>query len=147
MVILTNLVPTVEHVGGISLGVALGLDPLYVYLLSVLVNSLLFFPIYVFLELFYDRLLSKWNWFRKYLERTRKKGKPYVDKYGVLGIMLFKSFPGPFTGTYTATILSWLLGLEKKKAFLAICLGSMIGGFLVLAFAMGALKTLALFKL
>ncbi len=147
MIILANLVPTVEQIGGIPLGIALGLNPFYVYLVSVLVNSLLFFPLYVFLELFYDNLLSRWRWFRRYLERTRKKGKPYVDRYGVLGVTLFISLPGPFTGTYTATILSWLLGLEKKKAFLAICLGSSIGGLLILASAMGLLKTLTLFKL
>ena len=91
-VIIANILPTMEQIGGIPLGIALGLDPVYSFLLSLTVNTLLFFPVYFSLKLFYDSVFSKIELFNKYLERARKKGKPYVDKYGVLGLAFFISF-------------------------------------------------------
>lgn len=131
MVIFANLLPASEQIGGISLGLTLGLDPLTVLLISLLVNCFLFFPIYFGLKLFYDIFLSKIGLFGKYLDRVRKKGKPYVDKYGFFGLTLFIALPTPLTGTYTASILSWFLDLDWKKSFLAIAIGSFIGALVI----------------
>jgi uncharacterized membrane protein len=131
MVVLINLLPTTEQIGGITLGLSLGLDPVTVLTTSLLVNCLLFFPIYFGLKFFYKRFLSKIGLFQKYLERTRSKGKPYIDKYGALGLTLFVALPTPLTGTYTASILSWFLDLDWKKSFIAISIGSIIGALII----------------
>jgi len=131
MVALANLLPTTEQIGGITLGLSLGLDPATVLITSLLVNCLLFFPIYFGLKLFYNRFLSKIGLFERYLERTRNKGKPYIDKYGVLGLTLFVALPTPLTGTYTASILSWFLDLDWKKSFISISIGSIIGALVI----------------
>jgi uncharacterized membrane protein len=131
MVIVANLMPTLEQIGGISLGLTLGLDPLTVLLLSLLVNCSLFFPVYFGLKLFYNRFLSKIGLFEKYLEKVRKKGKPYIDKYGVFGLTLFIALPTPLTGTYTASILSWFMDLDWKRSFIAISIGSIIGALII----------------
>ena len=141
-VIIANLLPASEQIGGITLGLALGLDPLTVLLISLLVNCLLFFPIYFGLKLFYDDLLSRIGLFKKYLERVRKKGKPYVDKYGFFGLTLFIALPAPLTGTYTASILSWFLDLDWKKSFLAIVVGSFIGALVIFFGYFGVLNFL-----
>ncbi|MEM5872258.1 MAG: small multi-drug export protein [Candidatus Aenigmatarchaeota archaeon] len=144
MVILANLLPTSEQIGGISLGLYLGLDPLYVLLISLIVNCFLFFPVYFGLKLFYNSLLSKIKLFEKYIERVRRKGKPYVDKYGFFGLTLFIALPAPLTGTYTASILSWFLDLDWKKSFLAIALGSFIGALVILFSYLGVVNVLKL---
>jgi uncharacterized membrane protein len=132
LVILANLVPSTEQIGGITLGLSLGLDPTTVLITSLLVNCLLFFPIYFGLKLFYNRSLKgKIGLFEKYLDRTRSKGKPYIDKYGILGLTLFVALPTPLTGTYTASILSWFLDLDWKKSFIAISIGSVIGALVI----------------
>jgi uncharacterized membrane protein len=131
MVIFANFLPTLEQIGGISLGLSLGLDPVTVLLISLLVNCFLFFPIYFGLKIFYEDILSRIGLFEKYLERVRKKGKPYVDKYGFFGLTLFIALPTPLTGTYTASILSWFLDLDWKKSFFAIALGSFIGALII----------------
>lgn len=141
-VIIANLMPTLEQVGGIPLGIALGLNPIYSFLVSLTVNSLLFFPVYFSLELFYENVFSKMGLFKKYVEKSRKRGKPYVDKYGILGLALFISLPTPFTGTYTASMLSWLLDLDWKRSFLAIFIGSLIGGIIILGTTLGFLELL-----
>jgi len=132
MVIAANLLPSLEQIGGITLGLSIGLDPLTVLLISLTVNCLLFFPVYFGLKLFYNKFLSRIELFRKYLIRARNKGKPYVDKYGFFGLTLFIALPTPLTGTYTASILSWFLDLDWKKSFLAIALGSTIGALVIL---------------
>jgi len=77
---------------------------------------------------------------RKYIEKAREKGKPYVEKYGIIGITLLMLLPSPFSGTYTASILSWFLGLDWKKSFIAVFLGSFIGGIIVLFISLGIIK-------
>jgi len=131
MVILANFLPTLEQIGGISLGLTLGLDPLTVLITSLTVNCLLFFPVYFGLKLLYDKFFSRIKLFRKYLERVRKKGKPYIDKYGVLGLTVFVALPSPLTGTYTASILAWFMNLDWKRSFLSISIGSIIGAIVI----------------
>jgi len=137
LLILANFIPTVEQLGAIPIGVALGIDPYSIFIISLIANCFLFFPVYFGLKIFYDKLLFKIKLFNKYLERIRKKGKPYIDRYGILGLTLFIALPAPLTGTYTATILSWFLGLNWKKSFLAIVVGSAIGGLIVLIGSVG----------
>ena len=131
LLILANISPTLEQLGGIPLGLYLGLDPLTVLVISLLVNFSLFFPIYFGLDFFYNKFLHRIKLFDKYLERIRRKGKPFIDKYGALGLTLFIALPSPLTGTYTASILSWFLDLDWKKSFLAIVLGSTIGAMVI----------------
>ena len=144
LVVIANLMPSLEQVGGIPLGIALGLNPIYSLLLSLAVNSLLFFPVYFSLKFFYDSVFSKIKLFEKYLEKVRRKGKPYVDKYGILGLTLFISLPTPLTGTYTASVLSWFMDLDWKKSSFAIFLGSLMGGLIILGTTLGFIELLKL---
>ena len=141
-VIVANLLPTLEQIGGISLGLYLGLDPLTVLLVSLSVNCLLFFPIYFGLNFFYNKFLNRISLFEKYIDRARREGKPYVDKYGIFGLTLFIALPTPLTGTYTASILSWFLDLDWKRSFLAILLGSTIGALVIFLGYFGILNFL-----
>jgi uncharacterized membrane protein len=145
MVIVANILPTLEQIGGIALGLSLGLDPVYTLLVSLMINCLLFFPVFFGLKLFYKDFLSRIKLFNRYIERVRRIGKPYVDKYGIVGLTLFISLPTPLTGTYTASILSWFLDLDWKKSFVAIVIGSTIGGIILLVSYVGFLNILKLF--
>jgi len=131
LVIIANFIPTTEQIGGITLGLSLGLDAITVFLASLLVNCLLFFPIYFGLKLLYEKIFSRIKIFEKYLERTHKKGKPLIDKYGILGLTAFVALPSPLTGTYTASLLAWFMDLNWKKSFIAIALGSFIGALVI----------------
>jgi uncharacterized membrane protein len=146
LVIAVTLSPISELRGGIPLGVLVfGLDPLLVFLVAIIANAVLFFPIFFGLRLFYDRFLSRFQLFNRYLENVRKRGKPKVDKYGFLGLTLFVAIPLPVTGVYTATFLSWLLAMDWKKAFPAIALGVVIAGVIVLLATLGVVGGWRLF--
>lgn len=140
LVLLATLTPVSELRGGIPLGLSLGLDPIFTLFIAVLANTLLFLPVFLGLELFYERLLSKWKPFHLYLKRVRKKGQPWVERYGFLGLTLFVAVPLPASGVYTGTTLSWLLGMDRRKAFLAVCLGVTLAGVVVLLTTLGIMS-------
>jgi uncharacterized membrane protein len=124
--------PISELRGGIPLGISLGLDPWFTFFVAIVVNALIFFPVFFILRLFYDKLLFRVPLFGRYLDGLRRRGKPKVDKYGFWGLFLFVAVPLPLTGAYTGTILAWLLGMNWKKAFPAVGLGVLVAGAIVL---------------
>jgi len=145
------LLVTFSHIselrGGIPLGISLGLDPLLTFCIAVIANAILFFPILLVLRLFYDGILSRLQIFNRYLDSVRRRGKPKVDKYGFLALTLFVAIPLPITGVYTATILSWLLGMNWRKAFPAMTLGVIVAGIIVLLVTLGTVEGMKFFAL
>ena len=132
-VLLATVSPISELRGGIPLGILrYELDPLFVFCIAVVVNALIFFPIFFALRLFYVRILSRIPLFNRYLNDLRRRGEPKVEKYGFWGLFLFVAVPLPMTGAYTGTILAWLLGMSWRKAFPAVGLGVVIAGAIVL---------------
>jgi uncharacterized membrane protein len=141
-VLLFSISPITELRFGIPYGISKGLDPWFTFFIAVIANALIFFPVFFALRLFYDKLLSRIPLFNKYLDSLRKRGKPKVDKYGFWGLALFVAVPLPLTGAYTGTILAWLLGMDWKKAFLAVGLGVIVAGVVVLLITLGVISTL-----
>ena len=133
-IIIFSLLPISELRGGIPVGLSSGLPLSVVFPISVLSNILVFPIFYLFLT-FVHELLMKVTLYRKYfdffLERTRKKVGPKVEKYGYLGLTLFVAVPLPVTGAYTGTLGAWFFKMKKRKSFLAVILGVFIAGVIV----------------
>lgn len=76
--------------------------------------------------------LEKFGWFHRLispiLARTRAKLKPYVDKYGELGVAVFIGIPLPGSGVYTGAVGAFLLGLDRRKFAVANVIGVLIAG-------------------
>ncbi len=132
MVFIATVTPISELRGGIPLAIGLGFNPVLAYFGIVVLNILLFFPIIILLNFFHEKYLFKWNIYKKYITNLRSRGKPYVDRYGMLGLALFVAIPLPASGVYSGTILSWLIGMSWQKGFLSISLGAAIAGIVVL---------------
>jgi uncharacterized membrane protein len=62
----------------------------------------------------------------KIVERTREKAKPYVQKYGIPGLIVFVAIPLPGTGVWTGSLAAYLFGVEKRYTIISL----VIGGFL-----------------
>lgn len=145
-VLLVTVLPITELRGGIPLGISYyGLDPVFVFLLAVVVNALMFFPIFFGLRLFYRKILRRVPLFDRYLDRLRRRGKPKVDKYGFWGLLFFVGIPLPITGVYTATALAWLLEMDWRKAFPPIGIGVVIAGTIVLLGTLGIVEVFNIF--
>lgn len=139
---LSTLVPWIELRGSIPYGIIdTGLHPVIVFLTAIVVNILLFFPIYFGLK-FAHKYLVRWKFYEKTTTRIREKGEPYVKKYGVIGLGIFIGIPLPGSGVYSGTLLAWLVGMDWKKAFVAAVIGVLIAGSIVLGLAWGLSITL-----
>jgi uncharacterized membrane protein len=143
LVILTTFSPAVEINGSIPLGITLGLDPLQTFIIAIIANIILFFPVFFGLKLLYDSSFSRIKLFNKYLKRVRERGKSYIDKYGYIGLTAFIALPSPLTGVYTGSILAWLLDMDWKKSAICISLAVVINGLIVLGITLGSLTFLS----
>jgi len=140
LVILTTVVPVSELRGGIPLGIALGVEPWRVFVLAVTTNVLIFFPTRLMLSWLYKSVFTRIPHFNDYLVRVRRNGEPKVRKYGLLGLLLFVAVPLPMTGAYTGTVLSWLLAMEWKRSFVAVAIGVVCAGIIVMLATMGVVS-------
>jgi uncharacterized membrane protein len=71
------------------------------------------------------------KFFDTFVEKTRSKVKPKVERYGYLGLMFFVAIPLPITGAWTGALGAWVLGMDKKKASIAIICGVIVAGIIV----------------
>jgi len=141
--IFITLVPWIEVRGSIPYGLLVGINPVTVFILCTIANIIIFFPIYFGLTYLY-KYVEKWkytkNITKKVVGLARKKGKPYIDRYGVLGIAVFIGIPLPGTGVWMGTLIAWLFGLDWKKGFLSAALGVIIASTIVFALSYGAIN-------
>ena len=135
--LLLSLLPTIELRGSIPYGIFYSFNPYLVLILAIIISSLVFFPIYYFLNLFYRRFsLPFWS----IIEKTRTRGQKYVDRYGLLGLAIFVAIPFPGSGVWSGSILAWLLGIRWYKAFISILIGNIIAGLIVFLASLGFLR-------
>ncbi len=134
--IILSLLPIAELRGGIPLALASGVNPVTAYFVCVIANIFVIPLVFIFLgtlhRIFMIIPIYK-RTFEKFLERTRKKVRKKIEKYGYIGLTLFVTIPLPITGAYTGTLAAWFFGMKKLKSFLAISLGVVIAGLIVTA--------------
>lgn len=133
-IIILSLLPISELRGSIPVGLASGMSISSVYPIAVIFNLLVFPIFYLFLSTIHHFLLH-YNFYKKtfesFLERTRRKAAPKIERYGYLGLTLFVAIPLPITGAYTGTLAAWFFKMNKRKSFFAILLGVIIAGVIV----------------
>lgn len=144
-VVLVAALPVVELRGAIPLGVALGLSPSEAFYLALLGNllvapvALLLLPWAVGILTRLPLLARAWEALER---RVRLKGEEQVQRLGALGLFLFVAVPLPGTGAWSGAVLAVVLGLKRRYALLAISLGVVAAGLIVLLLTGGAVAGL-----
>ena len=135
MVIILTFLPTLELRASIPYGILATDLPLFVVVLVAIVVNILLGPLVFLLLDTVVTFMRKFAWFEKLfariVERPRKKISKAVDRWGELGIALFIGIPLPGSGVYTAALGAYLLGLDKKKFFIATIIGVVIAAVAV----------------
>lgn len=131
---LLSILPISELRGAIPYAYFNGINLFASFAFCVLCNCLVAPIGFVFLNTAH-KALDKWSFYHKLFEKTVAKARvrvgEKVEKYGLWGLMVFVAVPLPITGAWTGTIGAWILGLNKKKSTLSICLGVLIAGIVV----------------
>ncbi|MEM1537782.1 MAG: small multi-drug export protein [Candidatus Nezhaarchaeales archaeon] len=150
LIFVLSMLPLSELRGAIPVGLAAGVNPILVYVTAI-TGNILPVPLILFtLKSVEDSLclmarrkasfnassaglaLRIVNAYSTYLERTRRRVIPYVNRYGPLGLALFTAIPLPLTGAWTASLAAYLLGMDKWTALISIALGVLAAGVIVM---------------
>ncbi len=75
-----------------------------------------------FMDKFFNALFSK----------TRREYNGRLHKYGLLALFLYTGIPLPFSGAWTASLVTFLFGFPHKKAVPVILGGVMLSGINIL---------------
>ncbi len=104
-----------------------------------------FFP--VFFILLFLGAVSEWlsknfafmkRFFSFLFSKTRKDYNGRVEKYGLFALFLYTAIPLPFSGAWTASLVTFLFGLSRRKAIVAIFFGVLLSGInIILLLQMG----------
>jgi len=113
----------------------LGMNPFAVFVIAVLANILIGFALFHFWELMDHRLRKSIikKHYIKFMDKSHRRLKKFVDKYGVLGVAFFIGIPLPGSGVYTGSLGSFVIGLNRKQFYKATIIGVLIAGILVTA--------------
>ena len=139
LVFIISLMPILELRGGLLAAALLGLDPIPIYIISIIGNLL---PI-PFILLLINKIL---DWMRKskhfkgianWLDKKVEKHKGQIEKYGYLGIVLFVGIPLPGTGAWTGSLIASVLEMDKKKTFLAVLAGVFLASIIMMVISFG----------
>ena len=150
--IILTIMPITELRVGLPVAILYAIEqkiPVWlIFSLIVLLNILIIFFIFYFLDHLHHIFL-RCNFYKKFFEKYVGKFQKKVDKFekkyetlGFLALVLFVAVPLPGTGAWTGCLLSWLVGLDRKKSILAISTGVLIAGLLILFGTLGFLNFL-----
>ena len=143
-VVVLAAMPISELRGAIPLALAIGFPPVKAYILSFLGNLIPVIPLLFLLQpvankLRHIRIFEKFfDWL---FERTKRKAR-LVEKFEVLGLILFVAIPLPVTGAWTGCVAATLFKIRFRYAFLAIVIGVVIAGFIVLGLSLAGRELL-----
>lgn len=143
-VLFTSALPLIELRGAIPVGIALGMSPLHATLLS-LVGSMIPVPFILFTIRPIFNYLKETKTFNKLVHKLTHKSMSKsgrIQKYGVLGLILFVGVPLPGTGVWSGSLAASLLDMRFKYAFPAILIGNIIAAILIMTLSSGVLELL-----
>jgi len=146
IVFIISLMPILELRGGLIAASLLNVKPVVGYIVSMIGNIL---PVPIIL-LFINKVLewmgnSKIKWMRnlsKWLDKKARKNKSKIERYGYLGLVLFVGIPLPGTGAWTGCLAASVLGMDRKKSFIAVMLGIIMASIIMMILSYGILGNL-----
>jgi len=128
------MLPVSELRGAIPYAVGIaGMAWQKAYVIAVIANFIPVIPIYYLVGPVseYLRKVPIFDRFFTWLfARARRKGK-LIERFEILGLVLFVAIPLPVTGAWTGTIAAFVFGVKKRLALPAIFLGICIAGVVV----------------
>lgn len=151
LVFLISMVPLIELRGAIPYAVGFGLPVLPSYLIAIFGNMLPVPFIYLF-----ARKILEWSKDKKYigpfftwcLQKGEKGGEKLKEKAGrglYIALLLFVGIPLPGTGAWTGTLAASFLKLDFRKSIVAVLLGLLLAGVIMLTASYGVVGAIRLF--
>lgn len=145
LTLLVSMIPIIELRGGVPFGVAMGLTVQQAFW-AALIGNLIPVP---FIILFVRKVFS---WIKGHIpklsslvDRMEKRAwekSDQVQKYQMLGLLLFVAIPLPGTGAWTGALIAALMDMKLTRAVPVIALGVLIAGIIVTSLTYGVVSIL-----
>ncbi len=133
-IIFISMLPVIELRGAIPIGIGMGMPTVEVLILSIVGNLIPVLPILLLFQPI-SKLFLRFEWYNNFYnwlyKRSLNKGKSKLDKYGAAGLFILTAIPLPTTGAWTASLIAAFLGIKIKYSFIAISLGVVTAGIIV----------------
>ncbi len=138
-----SMIPLIELRGAIPVSQAMQLPVIQSYIICIVGNMI---PV-PFIFLFARRFLE-WGQDKRFisgicnffLQKGGKAGEKLQAKAGqgvFVALLLFVGIPFPGTGAWTGTLAASLLGMSFKQTVLAVILGVLLAGCIMMAGSLG----------
>ena len=132
-ILILSMIPVTELRGAIPIGIAMNLNPIGVYIASVVGSTLVSIPLVLtyrhIVKFMRDKkiLIGLLNKIDRKIENSMKKMKAM----SLVGIILFVGIPLPTTGTWTAAAIASILRMRVVEAFTGVFIGNCMAGIIV----------------
>lgn len=128
VVFIISLLPVFELRGGLVAAAILKIPYIKAAIICTIGNILPIPFILLFLNRIFNKM-EKWNWSKKlvtFFRNRAHKNKSKINKYGILGLVLFVGIPLPGTGAWTGALVAAVFDMDIKKACVGILLGIVV---------------------
>lgn len=132
-IMLLAMLPLTELRGAIPIGIAMDLNPIGVYIASVIGSTIVSIPlIFTFRHILnFFRNIDIFLPLVKKVDSKIESGMKRLKSISILGIILFVGIPLPTTGTWTAAAIASILKMRIKTSLLGVLIGNMMSGIIV----------------
>lgn len=129
-----SMIPVIELRGAIPIGMAMGMNPVGIYVSCVLGATLIAFPVILSCRYVLDYMKAKKLLIGvlSKLDKKIEKGANKIGSASFWGLALFVGVPLPSSGAWTASMIASVMRLRLGKTMLSVFLGNVIAGILVM---------------
>ena len=137
-IMILSMIPITELRGAIPIGIALDLNPIGVYVSSVIGSTLVSIPLILTFRhvIHFLREIKTFEGLVKKVDRKIDSGMKRLKNISIVGIILFVGVPLPTTGTWTASAIASILKMRLKNALLGVLIGNIMSGIIVSAISL-----------
>ena len=127
---LLSMVPVIELRGAIPLGIAMDLNPVYVYISCLIGSSLVSIPVVLIFRQVIDffRHRKYFNIVIRWVDGKIESRAKKLKAASILGLIVFVGVPLPTTGSWSGSALASILKMRIKDALLSVFIGNAIAG-------------------
>ena len=131
---LLSMVPVIELRGAIPLGIAMDLNPVYVYISCLIGSSLVSIPVVLIFRQVIDffRHRKYFNIVIRWVDGKIESRAKKLKAASILGLIVFVGVPLPTTGPWSGSALASILKMRIKDALLGVFIGNAIAGAIML---------------
>lgn len=133
-----SMIPIIELRGAIPLGIAMGLNPIFIYIVCIIGSSIISVPVVLMFREVMDYLRHR-KYFNKLIFWVDRKIDGRAKKLkaaSIIGLVFFVGVPLPTTGSWSGSALASIFKMRIVDSFLGIFIGNAISGVIMLTISM-----------